>query len=151
MIRPYHISDKEALMEILNLNVPKFFAPNEVNDFIDYLEIKKETYLTIEFENKIIGGVGYEIRESDRSGRINWIFLHPEFSGTGQGRKAAEFCLAILRSDPAVEVLIVRTTQHAYKFFEKLGYQLIRVEKDYWAPGFDLYLMEEKIKTNPSP
>jgi len=142
MLRPYINSDKEKLTEILNLNVPEFFDLKEVDDFISYLEIKSDTYFTIENENEIIGGVGYEIRESDKSGRINWIFLHPDFSYTGQGRRAVEHCLIILRSDPIVEVLKVRTSQLAYEFFGKLGYKLTHSEKDYWAKGLDLFEME---------
>jgi ribosomal protein S18 acetylase RimI-like enzyme len=149
MIRPYQISDKEKLIEILHLNVPEYFDPKEVNDFIAYLEVKGGTYLVIELEKEIIGGLGYEIREVDRTGRINWIFLHPDYSRLGYGKEAVYYCLNILNSDPLVETLIVRTSQLAYQFFEKLGYQLIQTEKNYWAPAFDLYLMK-KIKYKQS-
>jgi ribosomal protein S18 acetylase RimI-like enzyme len=44
-----------------------------------------------------------------------------------------------------VKKLVVRTSQLAYKFFERLGYHLIRTEKDYWGKGLDLYLMEQVI------
>ena len=124
--------------------MPEYFDPKELNDFIGYLEILGDTYLVIEYENMVIGGVGYEIRESDKSGRINWIFVHPDFSWVGHGKKAVEHCLEILKSNPKVEILIVRTTQLAFRFFEKLGYKLISTEKDYWAPGLDLYLMEQE-------
>ncbi|MCE3280110.1 MAG: family N-acetyltransferase [Bacteroidetes bacterium] len=143
MIRPYEVSDKEELISIFNLNVPKYFDPKELQEFEDYLEVGKDTYMTIESENSIIGGVGYEIRKSDSSGRINWIFLHPQFSGTGYGKQAVEYCLTILKQDPIVKTLVVRTSQLAYKFFERLGYSLIRTEKDYWGKGLDLYLMEQ--------
>jgi ribosomal protein S18 acetylase RimI-like enzyme len=145
MIRPFNISDKESLLEIFNLNVPKYFDPNEVHEFVDYLENKGDTYLTIESENKIIGRVGYEIRESDHSGRINWIFFHPDFTALGYGKKTVEHCLNILKSNPSVKILIVRTSQLAYQFFEKLGYRFIRTEKDYWGQGLDLYLMEQTV------
>jgi N-acetylglutamate synthase-like GNAT family acetyltransferase len=145
MIRSYHPSDKESLIDILQLNVPKYFDAAEVNEFINYLALKSDTYLIIEHENKIVGGVGYEIRESDRSGRINWIFLHPGYSGIGLGIQAVEHCLAILRSDAAVKKLTIRTSQLVSQFFEKFGYQLIKVEKDYWAKGLDLYLMEQEL------
>jgi ribosomal protein S18 acetylase RimI-like enzyme len=95
-------------------------------------------------KNRIIGGVGFEIRERDSSGRINWIFLHPGFSGAGHGKKAVEYCLSILKADPAVKVLVVRTSQLAYKFFESLGYNLVRTEKNYWGQGLDLYLMQQE-------
>ena len=150
MIRPYTNSDKEQLVEIFNLNVPKYFDSIELNEFVEYLKIKSDTYLTIEYENKIVGGVGYEVRESDRSGRINWIFLHPDHYGLGIGKQAAEHCLAILRSNTNVEKLVVRTSQLVYKFFEKLDYKLVLTEKDHWAKGLDLYLMEQPINKKAS-
>lgn len=141
IIRKYIKADLEKLVEIFNLNVPKNFDPKELDYFIDYFEKNADTYFTLESGNRIIGGVGYEIRESDKSGRINWIFLHPDFVGAGHGKAAAEHCLKILRSDPGAEVLIVRTSQLAYKFFERLGYNLVQTEKDHWGKGLDLYLM----------
>lgn len=142
MIRPFQHSDKENLVEIFKLNTPRFFDPKEVNDFIKYLEKHSDTYLTLEHENQIAGGAGYYVKESDQSGRITWIFFHPAFSGLGLGRQAVEHCLTVLKQSPHVEKFIVTTSQLAYKFFEKFGYQITRIEKDFWGPGLDLYEME---------
>jgi ribosomal protein S18 acetylase RimI-like enzyme len=142
MLRPFESSDEEILINIFKLNVPKYFDPKELNDFKKYLKSNGTKYLVIEIENRIIGGVGYEIRNSDRSGRINWIFFHHNFIGEGYGRKAVEECLKILKNAPAVDVLKVRTSQLAYKFFERLGYKITYTEKNYWGTGLDLYEME---------
>jgi ribosomal protein S18 acetylase RimI-like enzyme len=37
---------------------------------------------------------------------------------------------------------MVRTSQHAWRFFEKMGFELQKTEKNFWAPGFDLYQMK---------
>jgi ribosomal protein S18 acetylase RimI-like enzyme len=145
MIRPYRISDKQRLSEIFNLNVPQFFASHELNEFLDFLADIKGNYFTILENNVIIGACGYEIRKEDHSGRINWIFFHPEFSGKGHGKMVVSYCENKLRSDPAVEVLIARTSQHACKFFQKCGYQLTETVTDFWAEGIDLYLMKKNI------
>jgi len=145
MIRPYKISDKKQLVEIFTLNTPKYFAPEEINDFEDYLEQQGETYLTVEHQNEIVGGIGYYVKQSDKSGRITWIFFHPNASGHGLGTKAVEHCLNILILNSKVEKLVVTTSQLAYKFFEKFGYNLIETEKDHWGKGLDLYLMERKL------
>jgi hypothetical protein len=38
IIRPYNISDKEALLRILKLNTPKYFSPEEEVDLVYYLQ-----------------------------------------------------------------------------------------------------------------
>jgi hypothetical protein len=52
MIRPYQPSDKDELISIFHLNVPEYFDPKEKQEFIDYLEVSKDTYLTIENEKQ---------------------------------------------------------------------------------------------------
>lgn len=142
MIRPFKKEDIATLVEIFKLNTPQYFDAHEVNDFLEYLESHSDTYLTIEQEDKIVGGTGYYVKEDDKSGRITWIFFHPDAAGTGLGRKAVEYCLIILKQNPKVEKLIVTTSQLAYRFFEKFGYKLVKTEKDFWGPGLDLYEME---------
>lgn len=145
MIRPYIVSDKKRLLKIFNLNAPKYFDENEINDFVEYLDKNANTYLTIEVDNKIVGGTGYYVNENDKSGRITWIFFDPNYSGQGLGKKSVEHCLKILSKDERVEKFVVTTSQLAYKFFEKFDYQIIRIEKDYWGEGLDLYEMEKPI------
>jgi len=142
MIRPYNPADKNELLNIFMLNTPEYFAPKEAAEYEAYLNENAAAYFTLEHENKIAGGVGYHVKESDKSGSITWIFFHPAYAGMGLGRKAVEHCFAIFKSYPAIDKLVVRTSQKAYKFFEKFGYKLVKTEKDYWGQGLDLYLME---------
>lgn len=142
MIRSYNPKDKETLIEIFKLNTPQYFDVKEVADFKEYLDINSDTYLTIQHDEKIVGGFGYFIRESDKSGRITWIFFHPNYSGLGLGKQAVEYCLTTLKQNPKVEKLVVTTSQLAFKFFEKFGYKLSKIEKNFWGEGLDLYEME---------
>jgi ribosomal protein S18 acetylase RimI-like enzyme len=146
MIRPYKIEDKAQLIEIFNRNTPQYFDPKEVQDFEAYLEKYPETYLTVLHDGKIVGGTGYYFKEEDNSGRITWIFFHPDSAGLGLGRLSVEYCMAILKTSPKVQKLVVTTSQLAFRFFEKFGYQLVQTEKDYWGQGLDLYLMEIKLE-----
>ncbi len=146
MIRPYKTEDKERLIEIFKRNTPEYFDVTEVNDFEAYLHRCGHTYFTVEYDNNIVGGAGYYVKKSDRSGRITWIFFHPDYSGLGLGKKVMKHCLGILSADPVVEKLVVATSQLAYGFFEKFGYTLIKIEKAYWGPELDLYLMEQPKK-----
>ncbi len=148
MIRPYKLSDKARLVEILTLNTPKFFDPKEINDFKEYLQKRDNTYLTIEYDHKIVGGTGYYFNENDKSGHITWIFFHPDYSGLGLGKKAVTHCLEILKSNQVIQKLVVTTSQLAFRFFEKFDFRLKKIEKNYWGQGLDLYLMEQQLNHN---
>ncbi|MGI8894003.1 MAG: GNAT family N-acetyltransferase [Bacteroidia bacterium] len=144
MIRPYKTADKEELLTIFRLNIPQYFHADEEKEYSDYLEKMGETYFVIEKDARIIGGAGYEVRETDKSGRINWIFIDPELQSSGIGKNVVKELIIILKANPGVEILIVRTSQLAYRFFEQLGYHVTEIKKDYWAEGLDLYLMHQQ-------
>jgi N-acetylglutamate synthase-like GNAT family acetyltransferase len=88
MIRPYHPFDKPALVEILKLNVPKYFDPQEIAEFEEYLKEYANTYCTVEHENKIVGGTGYLLTDNNTIGHVRWIFFHPTSAGQGFGGEA---------------------------------------------------------------
>ncbi len=145
MIRPYRPSDQQALLEILKLNVPTYFDQMEVAEFEEYLKEHAASYLTIEHHDKIVGGTGYLLTDSNTIGHVRWIFFHPDSAGHGLGGEAMDYCLGKFRSMPTVRKLIVTTSQLAYRFFEKFGLVLIKTEKDYWGKGLDLYWMEMEL------
>ena len=51
-----------------------------------------------------------------------------------------------LKAVESVRKMTVRTSQFVYGFYEKHGFELKKVVKNYWAQGFDLYDMEYKEK-----
>ena len=57
------------------------------------------------------------------------------------GTQLLKHRIDILKSMEDVKKISVRTSQVAYKFYEKQGFELFEIIKDYWAEGFDLYNM----------
>jgi ribosomal protein S18 acetylase RimI-like enzyme len=144
MIRPYHPSDKNELLVLLRLNTPAYFAPSEENDFIDYLEKEMEDYFVLEENGKIVGCGGINYWENGTVARISWDIVHPDQQGKGIGKKLTLFRIEEIKKKPTVQSIIVRTSQLAFRFYEKVGFELEKIEKDYWAEGFDLYEMRYK-------
>jgi len=142
MIRPYHKSDKSQLLALLNLNIPRFFAPSEVADFADYLENHVEQYFVVELEGNIVGCGGINYFPEAATARISWDIIHPHYQGKGMGRALMLHRINEIKKDPAIQTILVRTTQLVYPFYEKLGFVLEKTEKNFWAPGFDLYQMK---------
>lgn len=139
MIRPYKPSDKSKLIELLRLNIPKYFAQAEEKDFDDYLDNYTEDYFVVEENGEIVGAGGINYFPDAGLARISWDVIHPDFQGRGIGKQLMQHRLEHIRKDPTLWLVVVRTTQLVYGFYEKMGFALEKTEKDYWAEGFDLY------------
>ena len=148
-IRIYKETDKQRLIVLIKLNVPTYFDSSEEEEFIDYLENKKEDYFVIEDKttNQIIscGGINYFFDELIPLARISWDIIHPNFQGQGIGKKLLLHRINHIQNKTEIKLIVVRTSQLAYKFYQKVGFELERVEKDFWAKGFDLYRMEMNL------
>jgi hypothetical protein len=57
-IRAYIPSDETALLQILKLNIPAYFAETEINDLKAYLNTEVERYFVVELNNQIVGSGG---------------------------------------------------------------------------------------------
>ncbi|PIY08403.1 MAG: GNAT family N-acetyltransferase [Flexibacter sp. CG_4_10_14_3_um_filter_32_15] len=156
-IRFYQNGDKKALIKLIQLNIPTYFDSSEEDEFVEYLENKREDYFVIEDKNtnQIIGcgGINYFFDDKDISrdanngknlARISWDIIHPSFQGQGIGKKLLLHRINQIKSKE-IQLIIVRTSQLAYKFYQKVGFELEKTEKDFWAKGFDLYQMKMNL------
>ncbi len=140
-IRPYSPGDLNRLLYIFDLNTPQYFDPSERAGFENYLRTAEGDNFIVESGAKLLGcgGVCYE---SDGSTAVfAWAMIHPDHHGKGLGRQLCEYRLQRIRSQPHLKWVIVRTSQLTDGFYRKMGFQLKKVEKDYWAKGYDLYYM----------
>ena len=143
MIRAYQEEDKGALVELLELNTPKYFDPSELSEFMTYLDQEREDYFVYELADQgILGAGGINRLDNGKTGRISWDFVHPQFHRKGIGGQLLRYRLSLLKEDPKIEKVVVRTAQFTYRYFEKFGFELMRVEEDYWSKGYHLYYME---------
>lgn len=146
MIRPFVADDSPALIEILRLNTPEFFAPSEEEDYVNYLKQELEEYFVMEREGKLVGAGGINFFPGSRSARISWDLIHPDFQGKGFGSQLVQHRIQRLWQAPEVDTIVVRTSQLVHNFYAKAGFSLVKTQKDFWAPGFDLYQLEMSCK-----
>ena len=148
MIRDYNEQDKSDVIEIIRLNTPKFFHSSEEKDFIHYLENRIEEFYVIEFKSNIIGCGGINYLLNERIVKISWDMFHPNFQNKGLGTSFVKYRINRIKKNKNkndIVDVVVRTCQLTYRFYEKMGFKLKRVEKDFFAEGFDLYFMTMKI------
>lgn len=142
VIRAFEVRDREIVLSVMQENIPAYFAQDEMEDLKYYLDFEIEQYFVLEAEGKIVacGGINLELEE--RRGVISWDIVLPSEQGKGYGRKLLEHGIAILKSMPDIDRITVRTSQLTYLFYQKNGFILNQIVKDYWAKDFDLYSME---------
>ena len=142
IIREYQQADKNAVMDLIRQNIPEYFAPEEEADFSSYLDSGRELYYVLLFNNRIAGCGGINFAENKTIGRISWDIIHPEYQGKSLGTQLLIHRIEKLKSIGSIQKITVRTSQLAYKFYEKQGFVLKETQKNYWAEGFDMYRME---------
>lgn len=145
-IREYQPSDKEALLELIRLNTPNYFATEEEIGFSKYLDEEIELYYVLLADGKIVGCGGINFADGNTSGRISWDIIHPDYQGKSLGTRLLRFRMNKLASISGIRKITVRTSQLVYKFYEKQGFVLMETQKDYWTKGLNMYRMEYKAK-----
>lgn len=143
-IREYQPEDKSKVIHLLRLNTPQYFAVEEEKDFNRYLEDERELYYVLLYDDEIVGCGGINFTTDKKIGKISWDLFHPDYQGMSLGTKLLKYRMEKLHSMDCIQKITVRTSQIVYKFYEKQGFELIEIIKDYWAVGFDMYYMEYK-------
>lgn len=144
-IRKYNPTDKPQLIELLRLNTPEYFSPNEEKDLVKYLDKDSENYYVLEIDNKILGCGGFNLWNDGEIARISWDIIHPDSQGKGIGTELTAYRIQKIKEIESVKTIVVRTSQLVYKFYEKFGLEIREVVKDYWDEGFDLYLLDNDV------
>lgn len=144
LIKEYKDSDKVEVVNLLKLNTPAYFSPKEEKDLIYYLDNEIEKYYVIEVDKQIVGCGGINFENDKTTGIISWDILHPGFQKKAIGTLLLKYRIGVLNSIETIKAITVRTTQLTHEFYQKNGFELKEVKKDYWAEGFDLYKMEYK-------
>lgn len=141
MIRLYTKEDQLQLLQLLQLNIPKYFAPSEKADFIEYLNHKKEDYFVFEQNGQLLGCAGINYFPEEKTARLSWDMIHPDMHGKGIGKQLTLHRITHIKQQNLYTSIVVRTSQLAYLFYQKFGFETEEIEKNYWAEGFDLYVM----------
>jgi ribosomal protein S18 acetylase RimI-like enzyme len=142
IIRLYTPTDDENIISLLRLNTPKYFAPEEEQDLRDYFANDIDNYYVVDDNGTIVGSGGFNLTNEGKNAAISWDIIHPDYQGKGVGKLLTQYRIDRIKEIDTVENISVRTSQLVFKFYEKFGFVLKEITKDYWAEGLDMYRME---------
>ncbi len=143
-IRKYSLKDMPACMAIFNSNCPKYFALHELKSFENWLT-NAQNYYVIEENNQIIGCGGYDVNDKENKVALSWGMIHKDFHKKGFGRKSIEYRLELIKKLKKDFTIVLDTSQHTHKFYEKLGFKVDKITKNHYGKGLDRYDMSMQL------
>lgn len=145
LIRPYTTADRQECIAAFKSNIPKFFMPDELEDFENWLEkvaTKHYPYFVAEEDGKVIACGGYYIEPDQQSARMTWGLVHNSLHKKGIGKALILHRIKAIQSIAPAATIGLDTTQHSFSFFEKLGFVTTKITENSYGKGMHRYDME---------
>ena len=138
--RPYRDADRQACTNIFDANCPEFFAPNERQEYEEFLDCASGDYEVCEVDGKVLGAFGLFVN-GDNIKALNWILLDRHTQGVGVGSTIMERVIQLGRTSQTRVVKIAASHKSA-PFFARFGASTTSLTKNGWGPGMDRVDME---------
>lgn len=124
---------KQACLELFDANCPDFFAPNERQDYENFLDAEPGGYELCWIDARIMGAFGL-IGDDVRVRSLNWILLNPASQGLGVGTLIMKRLILMARAS-ALETVNIAASHLSEPFFARFGATTLAVTDDGWGPG----------------
>lgn len=138
--RQYGRADLQACIDIFDSNCPDFFAPNERQEYTEFLDEVPENYEVCEVDGQVLGAFGL-LDGGKNEKTLNWIMLDPRTQGVGIGMKIMERVIHLGRESEAKIVRIAASHKSA-PFFARFGATTTASTRNGWGPGMHRVDME---------
>jgi hypothetical protein len=142
-IRPWRPEDRALGLALFDSNVPRFFAVQERQDFIDFIDDLPGPYFVLEdTAGAALGCGGYAAADGDPSVAVLcWGMVRGDRHRGGLGTHLLTARLDRIAADPAYRSVAIETSQHSCGFFARHGFVQTRLVPDGFVPGIDLVEM----------
>lgn len=131
--RRYEPADRSSCLALFGENCPEFFAPNEHEDYVEFLDNRTQNYFVCLLNDRVVGAYGlYPLAGGGAA--LHWIMLSPSAQGVGLGSAIMARVLDDLRGS-ARSPLHISASHKSAPFFAKFGAVEISTTPDGWGPG----------------
>lgn len=132
--RHYASADQQTCLRLFDANCPEFFAPDERQDYLDFLRSVPTGYEVCEVGESVVAAFGL-IRNSDGTD-LNWIMLDPASQGLGIGSAIMQRVLGVA-NEAGISTIRIAASQKSAPFFARFGAVSTLRTEDGWGPGMD--------------
>ena len=133
IFRSYSRSEREACLSLFDANCPEYFAPNERNDYANFLDTNPAGYELCIVNDQVVGAFGLIVNNTLRRS-LKWIMLNPQSQGLGIG-SAVMARVSTLAIAAKLEAVDIAASHKSAPFFAKFGAVTTGIIQDGWGPG----------------
>ena len=138
IVEDYAPDDRDACLEVFQTNLPVFFTPEELGLYTSFLNALPGPYLVVRDSNHgVVACGGYALRESGAIADMCWGMVRQDLHGLGIGKALTLARVERIRGDGSVREITLNTSQHTVGFYKRLGFEVVEVLPDGYAPGLD--------------
>lgn len=107
-------------LELFDENCPRYFAENEKEDYIDFLNRRRSDYFVGSMGALVVSAFGMTSELTSSRGRLSWILVSQKSKGNGIGTQMMEFVknAAIEKNLKAIDIA---ASHLSASFFKKFG------------------------------
>ena len=133
VFRAYGIGDRSACVALFDENCPAYFAPNEREDYVRFLDTNPESYVVCFQAERLVGAYGVNPVDVTSS-TLDWIMLSPSVQGHGLGTIIMARVMEELNR-LGHTTLHIGASHKSAPFFAKFGAVGLSTVPNGWGPG----------------
>lgn len=152
LIEPYTKGFHDDCIRLFESNCPPFFDPAELNDLKNWLQGFDESYnpystsagnyfYVAKVEGQMVGCAGFYILKYKATANMMWGMIDRKEHGKGYGKSLFQFRVEEIRRSFPEHRITLDTSQHTFRFFEKLGFKIVKITPNGYGEGLDRYDM----------
>ena len=115
----YQDEHQRGCLDLFDGNCPRYFAPQERADYLQFLHNTRDPYWVSIQDNVIVAAFGLS-RTADDCARLSWILVSPTHQQQGIGTVMMTFVLKQAKT-LAVREIKIAASQHSAPFFARFG------------------------------
>jgi len=141
----YTPADEQACLALFDSNTPAFFALQERETFQGFLRglAAPYAYFVVRDEaGMIVACGGIKLEPANGLAKLRWDMVAGALHGRNIGSFLTSSRLELIRQTAEIRAVRLGTSQHSYRFYEKMGFVTLHITPDGILPGMDEYAME---------
>lgn len=143
LVIKYTPAFRERCIEIFKSNLPKFFAPEELQFFEAFLDGDiKDNYFVVKDDQQILGCGGIFLNEKTDEAGLSWGMVHAQYHLKGIGKLFTQYRIDLLKQLYPAKNYKIETSQHTAAFYEKNGFKTVDIIQDGFGKGIDQHIMK---------